>query len=371
MVKRLPPEELLRLGCGFALDGKVTTLGGKEMVMRPQFIGRASASSHAAIEDIKCPRPSAGMLMLLDGVIELGVPDVTAQPGSYWWQYTDAWRNLRGTEVACAARDAKIHVNRLSGHATRESGVATTEMSQMDYLEYQLKRFGEERAGGVLIDTLWNQSRPGTGSDTSHGRHMLRAVGVESRKGATYIVCENPIGDYVDTRKSSSGHAEFFAPGSVLGQKDGFWFEMGENGTVYIREDVLKSHLQTVLVDYSDRYTYVKGHETDALSLGTLDKTAPMIIFVNGDDPIEEVVLEGSQSGSEVVVQHRLEVMRAAKREESENKHLRRKRKGRRGLDDVDGDESVEQGELDGLPSGRASAVSEALQRLGNPKEEA
>jgi hypothetical protein len=368
MLKTLPPEELLRLGCGFALDGVVKTRSGKEMIMRPAFIERAAINSNGDIGNVKCQRPSAGMLMLLDGVIELGVPDVTQQPGAYWGQYTDVWRSLRGAEAACAARDAKIQVNRLTGQATQESGVMTSEMSQMEYLECQLKRSGGERAGGVLIDTLWNHSRPGAGSDTSHGRHMLRAVGVEHRKGATYIVCENPIGDYVDTRKTSAGHAEFFAPGSILGHKDGFWFEMGGNGTVYIRKDVLSQHLQTVLVDYSDKFAYVKGHETEPLKLGTLDKTTPMIIFVNGDDAVEEVILGDGEIVHFSEIRHHIEQERTAKREENEKRYIRRRRKGRRGLEDAEGDDPIPQDELEGAPTGTAEAVSEALKRIGKPK---
>lgn len=363
MLKALPPEELLRLGAGFALDGTVATRGGKEMVMRPQFLSRADDGSNADIEDIRCRRPSAGMLMMLDGVIELGVPDVTQQGGSYWWQYTDAWRNLRGCETACAARDAKIEVNRLTGEATRDAGITTTSMSQMEYLLQKLERSNR----GVLIDTEWDHSRSGTGSDSMHARHMLRAVGLERRGGATFVVCENPIGDFVDTAKSSRGHAEFFAPGTVLGHKDKFWFETGEQGVVYIRQDVLSAHLQNILVDYGDAYTFVKGHETAPLKLGTLDKTTPIIRFVHGDTAIDEVAGVVDAHTGEIVVHHTAVEQRKERQAEKKEHHgKRRHRVIRRGRVI-----EVEEGSVSDLrdegvfPESAVSVMSEALKNLG------
>jgi hypothetical protein len=363
MLKALPPEELLRVGSGFALDGVVATRGGKEMVMRSDFLYRAEDGSAGHIEDIRCRRPSAGMLMLLDGVIELGVPDVTKQGGSFWWQYTDAWRNLRGCEVACAARDATIEVSRLTGEATRESGIATTTMSQMEYLINRLER----SKTGVLIDTEWDHSRSGTGSDSMHARHMLRAVGVEQRGGTTFVVCENPIGDFVDTTRSSRGHAEFFAPGTILGHKDKFWFETGEQGLVYIRQDVLSAHLQNILVDYGDTYTFVKGHETTPLSLGTLDKTTPIIRFVNGDTVIEEVAGLVDVRTGELVVHHAATEQRKERQAEKKDHHAKRRhRVMRRGRSvEVEEGSVPDQREDGAFPESAVSAMSEALKSLG------
>lgn len=279
MLKAVPATELIRLSCGFALDGRVTTAGGKDMMMRPEFFRRAEISSNAAMEDIRCRRPSAGMLMVLDGVIELGVPDTTQQSGSYWWQYTDAWRNLRGHESACAGRDATIHVNS-SGQALHNAPPGARTVTQMGYLLESLN----QPDARVLIDTQWNHSSSSTGMSAEHGRHMLVARSTVTRDGVQYVMCENPIGDFVDTSKSSRGHAEYFPPGTVLGNRNGFWFETAENGMVLIRRDVMESHLQTVLVDYQDRY--VTGTSGRPIALGTLstDAVSP-ITFVRGDDP--------------------------------------------------------------------------------------
>lgn len=293
MLKALPPEELLRLGAGFALDGSVVTKGGDTMELREPFFGRAQRDSNAALEDIKCRRPSAGMLMLLDGVIELGVPDTTVQSGSYWFQYADAWRDLRGNDSACAGRDAKIAVDPATGQAVANGAPGAVELSQMEYLTQKLKSNpvdgklksnpADGTSGGVLIDTVWSHASRLTANDQQHGRHMLRAVGVETRNGAEYIVCENPIGDFINRTRSADGHAEYCPPGTILGNQNGFWFEQGEKGVVYIRKDVLAENLQTVMVDYNDSYHVSEGIKV--ASLGTLDSSVdvPPIDFVVAD----------------------------------------------------------------------------------------
>lgn len=348
MLKALPPAELLRLGAGFALDGHVKTLGGKEMVMRPEFVKRAELSSSASIEDVKCRRPSAGMLMLLDGVIELGVRDTTAQQGSYWWQYTDAWRNLRGHESVCAARDAKIQVD-ASGQAVSTGGVST--VSTMDYLVDQLRRNKSDGAhGGVLIDTEWDHSSRSTGSESMHARHMLKAVALERRNGSEYIVCENPIGDFVDVAKSYKGHAEFMPPGTILGNKNGFWFETGEKGTVYIRKDVLDKHLQTVLVDYKDAFVASSGKQVQGIGTLSRSEDGP-INFVNGDEPAKraeqrERPIESSGGPDRI---EKAPEMRAPKRENAPDFHRgSSSRKGRRGDEGVDGESDATASLVDG-----------------------
>jgi hypothetical protein len=300
-LKALPQAELLRLGCDYATAGYAVTRGGEALVMQDRFVERARAASSGVLADVRCRRPSAGMLMLIDGVMELEVANVTTQVGSYWWQYTDAQRNLRGAETICAGEGARINVNS-QGRPVLSPAEATAQVSPFGYMMQALPRFergegdqasipdqvfGAGRTNGIVFDTRWNHGSAGTGMSSMHGRHMLKAIGVSQLSdGHEYVVCENPIGDFVNRLASREGHAEFVAPGTILGDRNSFWFKTGQDGVVYIRKDVLESHLKTVLVDLDVPYNYLDGGQV--LSLGNLSTAGAMvdaIEFVEGDSP--------------------------------------------------------------------------------------
>jgi hypothetical protein len=312
MLKAMPQAELLRAGCDYATTGYAVTRGGEALVMQDRFIARANSASSGALDTIRCRRPSAGMLMLLDGAMELGVANVTTQVGSYWWQYTDAQRNLRGQESICAGEGARINVNN-QGRAVLSSAEATAQVSPFGYMMQSLPRFqqgagdqavipeevfGAGRTNGILFDTRWNHGSAATGMSSMHGRHMLKAIGVTHFSDGEYVVCENPIGDFINTSATRSGHAEFVAPGTVLGDRNNFWFKTGQDGVVYIRKDVLQSHLKTVLVDLDVPYNSREGSKV--LSLGNLSTPGAMvdpIDFVEGDSPASEARSEEQVGG--------------------------------------------------------------------------
>jgi hypothetical protein len=288
MLKKIPSQELLRLGAEYAVYGKSTTAGGAVMEMQQRFVDRAKSSSTGTLDSIKSGRPSQGMLMLLDGVMELGVDNVKSKEGAYWFEYTDAWRNLSGKECACAGRDARILYNPETKRAVSEAGQGVQELSQVDYLFTVAAEANGERAKGVLIDTKWNHAQAGQPTESMHGRHMLKAVGVtKDEHGNEYLVCENPIGDFIDLKTRSTSRAEYVKEGTILGDPDSFWCKTGSRGIVYIRKDVVEANLQTLLVEYDESYHVSSGKPVR--SIGTMSSEAGVyehpIPFVQTDDP--------------------------------------------------------------------------------------
>jgi hypothetical protein len=76
-------------------------------------------------------------------------------------------------------------------------------------------------------------------------------------------------------------------PGTILGDKNGFWFKTGSDGIVYIRKDVLEANIQTVIVDYDEPYHVSSGKPVR--SIGTMSSQVGVyehpILFVQVDDP--------------------------------------------------------------------------------------
>lgn len=291
MLKHLPRAEFLRLATGYAVDGRVTTASGKVMVARPEFRGRSVTNSGGTLDTIRCIRPSAGMLNLLDGVQSLGVPDVTVQSGAYWWQYTDAWRHLTGREAACAAPDGDVFVGR-SGVPVQNQADSVETVKAYDLMMRNLR---SGRPGvSYLIDTEWSHAGAYQGAERDHCRHMLVAKGTVMRNGEEYVVCDNPIGAFIDPKTGT-----YYPEGTVLGNKDGFWFVTGPGGTVYVRTDVLRTHLRTITIEYGDRFD--AANPTAARSIGDIATTP--INFLDAEDWTPTVIERQIQPKVEVATE--------------------------------------------------------------------
>ena len=299
--KIIPHGEFVRLATDLALNGKATTASGAELALHERFFDRAQTMTHREMHEVRSRHPSAGMLMMLYGVMQLGdtatnpsVPLIERQEGSYWHQYTVATEKLTGRKMACAGNDATIHLDS-KGNAVREgeSGAAS-ETSLYGYVESQV-RSGKQ----VWIDTKFNFSSQDLNYTVGqqHGRHALVAEGLERRNGETWIRCANPIGDFVNTSRSTRGHAEMFPVGTRLGKQGGFWFETAGNGDILVRADVLEQNIRTAMVSFNEEYTYTVGDKAE--KIGSLDYNDGPVYFIEVDHGAEEVEAEeGSKAES-------------------------------------------------------------------------
>lgn len=286
--------EFVRLATDLALNGKATTLSGAELALHERFFDRAQKMTHRELHEVRSRHPSAGMLMMLYGVMQLGdaesnpsVPLVERQEGSYWHQYTVAIEKLTGQKMACAGNDAKIHLDS-RGNAVREgASSASQETSLYGYVEGQVRR-GKQ----VWIDTKFNFSSQDLNYTVGqqHGRHALVAEGIETHNGETWIRCANPIGDFVNTSRSTRGHAEMFPVGTRLGKQGGFWFETADNGDILVRADVLEKNIRTAMVSFNEEYTYNAGDRAE--KIGSLDYNDGPVYFIEVDHGAEEVEAE-------------------------------------------------------------------------------
>jgi hypothetical protein len=281
--KLLSKAEFLRLTTEYALDGSTTTASGAEMQMWPQFVERAYYNSEGALGDVRCARRSAGMLMVLYGMLQLGdaeaghsLPLVERQQGLYWHQYTLAAEKLLGEQMACFHRTGSgVLIDQTTGKAVLQPGTnPTKEVDQFGYLEDQLAR-----GNSVFIDTCFNFSSDTLSSGTEHSRHALVAESVETRNGQSWIRCSNPIGDFVNTSKSRQNYAEFFPAGTILGDRRGFWFETAANGDILVRADVLRRNLQTVLVQYGTPFTTDQSARPQFIGDPKASEVQPIIFF--------------------------------------------------------------------------------------------
>jgi hypothetical protein len=279
----LTKAEFLRVSTEYALNGSVTTASGAEMRVWPQFVARAYASSEATVGEVKCARRSAGMLMVLYGMLQLGdtasdpaVPLVERQNGLYWHQYTRAAEKLLGEQLACMHRSAEgILIDQATGFAVSEAGGASTrKVGLMQYVEDQLAR-----GRPVFVDTLFNFSSSTVSSGSEHSRHAIVAESVEVRNGQRWIRCSNPIGDFVDTSKSSAGHAEFYPPGTILGNPKGFWCETGPNGDIFVRADIFQKNIQTALVRYGTPFKAENAEPPKFIGDPAFENAGPIFYF--------------------------------------------------------------------------------------------
>jgi len=286
--KMLSKAEFIRLTTEYALNGSVTTASGDTMQMRSEYIGRAWHSSEATLGEVKCARRSAGMLMTFYGILQLGddagnpaVALVDRQQGLYWHQYTRAVEKLLNKQIACAHRTATdILIDPETGVAVPDGTSGTTKKVELfSYLTEQLTR-----GRSVFIDTKFSFSSSTAASDAEHGRHAMVAERFEMRGGERWVRCSNPIGDFVDTSKSGANHAEFFPPGTILGERLGFWFETAENGDILVRADVLQRNLQTALVQYNKPFDATSGSRPQFIGDIEASRAGPTYYFDFSED---------------------------------------------------------------------------------------
>ncbi len=278
LVKKIGPAEYIRIATDYGSQGEVTIESTKVMKSRPEYHERSIANSKANLEDIKSVRTSAGSQNLLYAIMDLEIPEGTPQSGSFWWQYTGGLRHLTGHEVACAAPTGEVLLDG-NGRAVRTEGQSVSKATAFSYMVSNLRR--NEETASFLIDTEWSHAGAYSGAQGEHGRHMLQGTGAVTRCGADgvtaeYLVCDNPIGKYVDRSTGS-----FYPAGTVLGEKNGFWFETGADGTVYIRMDVAERNLKTIAIEYEDTYVYDPAVSNAVKAIGELDREE--IIWVRGD----------------------------------------------------------------------------------------
>ena len=301
--KTISHGEYLRLATDVALHGRATTASGAELTLHDGFFNRAQLMTERPMRDLRSRLPSAGTLMMLYGVMQLGdaqtsptQPLIERQDGSYWHQYTQMIEKLTGEKKACAGRDAVIHVDG-NGNAVREGATGAQETTLYKYVEQQLKN-GEQ----VWIDTKFSfasEDLAYTAGTHQHSRHALVAEGIETHDGVTWIRCANPIGDFVNTSKSFSGHAEMFAEGTRLGDLNGFWFETAGNGDILVRQDVFDKNIRSAMVSYDEKYHFKQGDKAEAL--GSLDYNDGLIHFLEVDHAAEEVKEQQEHSKAEDV----------------------------------------------------------------------
>jgi hypothetical protein len=286
--KMLSKAEFLRLMTEYAINGSVSTASGATMQMRPEFLDRAWRSSEATIGEVKCARRSAGMLMALYGMFQLGdeaanpaIALVDRQQGLYWHQYTRAVEKLLNEDLSCAHRSAKeIAIDPETGLAlSATSAGAAKKVDLFGYVSEQLKH-----GRSVFIDTKFNFSSNSISSGSEHHRHALLAERFEMRGGQPWVRCSNPIGDFVDTSKSGVNHAEFFPVGTVLGDRRGFWFETAENGDILVRADVLQRNLQMALVQRGTPFTGRDGEQPQFIGDVEASRAGPIFYYDLSED---------------------------------------------------------------------------------------
>jgi hypothetical protein len=278
-LKLVSPSEYLRLGTDLALHGRATTASGAEMRLHEGFFDRAQRNANNLSQRVFCGQPSAGSLMVLYSVMQLGdeqvnpaVPIIERQRGLYWHQYARAVENLTGQRHACAAANANdIPCDQASNAAGRAAGAQGIHMSSTpEYVEAQL------RAGKpVFIHTYFNAASRENSVGRAHSEHAMVAEAVVRADGRIikddsqlWVRCSNPTGDLFKTERDAQGRPIEFAAGSKLGDPAGYWFIAGENGDIFVRQDVFNEHLYSVLVEYDEKYIHQPGDKVQLL--GTL-----------------------------------------------------------------------------------------------------
>lgn len=267
-----------------ALRGSTTLQSGFEVAMNPRYVEVAQQNSVGQLGEVKCAYRSMGMLMVTYMLTSAGdlesnnpIPLVERQAGLYSDQYTLAFQRLFGLEAVCIHRSAKnITIDSESGLLVmdKEAHSAKTEsVNLMGYVEHQV-----QRGRRVFVDTVFNFSSSHSSSNGEHTRHALVAESIEMRNGEKWIRCANPIGDFVDTSKNSFNYSEYFPTGTLLGDRNGFWFETAENGDILVPAYVLERNIQTAIGITGKSYHASMGTSTKFLGERGAE-TRRMILF--------------------------------------------------------------------------------------------
>jgi hypothetical protein len=297
-LKLLEPAEYARVATDLALseNGEAITESGAVLKVYPGFFQRAQTSSARLNGDIFCAQPSAGSLMLLYSVIQLGdsqvnatVPLLERQDGAYWYEYTMAVQKLTGKRFGCAGINATdIGYDNVGGRAVRgPASSAPQSIATFDYVKSELTR---DRP--VFIHTFFNAGSTQGAVGRAHSEHAMVAEAIVAsgtnglpNDGHKWVRVSNPIGDFFKIGRDAAGRPVEFGPGDILGDRNSFWFVAGDKGDIYVREDVLKSNLYSALVRYDERYTFQPGDTPQGY--GTLDTGGDPHRFMWVDGPAE------------------------------------------------------------------------------------
>jgi len=240
-----------------------------------------NGQSTRSVETVSARLPSFGMAMVRAAFYEMYGGDVTSEHGQTYAQYTQMCRSVSGFERAALLRGGEVQVDQ-TGRPVLEQTASTRAVGQVEYLHLALQRIAKDSAvkdivqqgsdkghvRGVEVDAHWNDLGTPPGSQVRHGRHFLSATGLvegqdgwPGQTGQKWYRLENPIGSYVQQDGAEGEQPRFHATGSVLGDPNGksMWGVAGEEGIIYVRQDVLEKHLVAVQVQFDERYDARNG----------------------------------------------------------------------------------------------------------------
>jgi len=281
-LKRLDAADLIKIATDYAVEGRARTPSGKLMYAQDYFAERSITEAAGNLSDLRSIRPSAGMLNLLHGVMSLGIPDMRTQTGSYWHQYTDAFRHLTGKDVAWGKPEGEVYLDNQGKPVTSKVHAART-LTTVEYLFEQLAARKQDHSGpGILIDTEFSHRGVAGVQDGLHQRHALLAKGLQTINGRQCVVFENPIGRYIN---SETGN--YFPEGTFLGDPKSFWFLTGPGNTIYVQADVLKKHLRGVVVEYDKIFTVKDTSPPRALGDVTTEATQEIPFIIASEHAAE------------------------------------------------------------------------------------
>lgn len=245
-----------------------------------------NGQSARSVETVSARLPSFGMAMVRAAFYEMYGGDVTSEHGQTYAQYTQMCRSVSGFERAALLRGGEVQVDQ-TGRPVLEQTASTRAVGQVEYLQLALQRIAKDsnvkdiikqgsdkgHARGVEVDAHWNDLGTPPGSEVRHGRHFLSATGLvdgqagwpgqtdQKQTNQKWYRLENPIGSYVQQGGAVGEKPRFHAAGSVLGDPNGksMWGVAGEEGIIYVRQDVLEKHLVAVQVQFDERYDARNG----------------------------------------------------------------------------------------------------------------
>jgi hypothetical protein len=294
-----PVDNIIRVSCDLATEGRATLASGRSAILGNGSEGlekliewAEKASGHKlngqgqgsiALNQLAARQTGPCMTMVLGTLMELNVSDVTQRVGQTWSQFSRSWRSQMGFETVCAAFDAKIPVDESGkpvwchdsqGKVDLQAG--TKAVSATEYIDLTLARKASEvepSPRGIMVNMRWADPRPRSGNVSEHVCHTLMVVGKENQSDGVWYKIENPVGSYMKVGPDGKPHR--FAPGTVLGDKSATWWKEGEDGIVYVREDVFKDSLIHLMVDHVDiKVTERDGELSHIHTLGSVNGIA-------------------------------------------------------------------------------------------------
>lgn len=313
-----------------------------------------NGQSTRSVETVSARLPSFGMAMVRAAFYEMYAGDVTSEYGQTYDQYTKMCRSVAGFERAALLQGGKVHVDQTTGRPLLKETESTRAVGQVEYLQLALQRIANDsvvkdivqqgsdqgHARGVEVDAHWNDLGTPPGSQVRHGRHFLSATGlVDGQVGwpgqtnEKWYRLENPIGSYVQQDGAAGEKPRFHAAGSVLGDPNGksMWGVAGEEGIIYVRQDVLEKHLVAVQVQFDERYDARNGASPVRL-LGPqkMDYESPIPFLAPTPRPIDLSALPHKMhnSSGQVTEQDRETLAGVALAQQAEERHRKRQKEG-------------------------------------------